>query len=1006
MNKSKWHNLNSENIFEISSTSRNGLSADEANQRLHKNGKNVLSSAKKESNLILFLKQINHPLIYILLLSTFLTLSMGMITDAIAIAGIILVNSIIGFAQEVKANSAMDALTKIVSYKAKVIRDGTKKEIDATEVVEGDIVLLESGDKVPADLRLFECQSLKVDESMLTGESLPVEKSTSNLAEETLLADRKNMAFSGSYVTYGRAQGVVIATGMNTEIGAIAHLLENAGREKTPLAIQLEKVGKSISVKIMLFSVLFFVVAYFRDYGIVNALLLAITLSVAAIPEGLPTIVSIVLSVAAKRMAKRRAIVRKLEAVETLGCASVICTDKTGTLTKNEMQVLKIEGSDHLELIRAGILCNEATLEHGDPTEIALLSFAEKNGLSTEDVRSKWKRISFIPFESHQQWMASLHFNNKYVAYIKGAPEKIALFCKLDIDILKPQINALATDGLRVLAFARADWPAIENPSFSAISYENISSSEIEWKFLGLQAMMDPPRPEAIDAVAKCQSAGIEIKMITGDHPQTAAAIGKQLSIGLSVITGKELAKASDSEISKWSKEKSIFARVAPENKLAIVKALQESGEVVAMTGDGVNDAPALKQADIGISMGITGTAVAQQASDIVLMDDNFATIKAAVEEGRRAYDNIVKSMIFLLPTNLGEALILLFSILFFPKIGNEILVPISTVQILWVNMVASITLGLTLAFEDKEPDVMLRPPRQRNTNIINRSVLIRTFYVAIIMAFFGIALFLYEFYQAQSTGIDFKIALQEAQTMTANTIVLFQIFYLLECRSIRFSFWNPNLGINKAIPIGIFSLIILQLAFTYLPSLQNIFHTTDLSWQSQIKCIFIAFIIIPIVSLEKWFGQNYHHTKSKLIEKINELKKIKDDPEKLARGVGVGFFWGVSPLWGLQIIAAVFTAKIIRGNILLAAAMTAISNPITNLPLYTFCYIIGNWIIGGTADTYNLDNLIHLETWKNLGPHFIYSITIGTIVVGLLGGVVCYYLTKFLLTRSKNKNL
>ena len=897
-----WHSRPRQEVLgELDTSPESGLGTEEARRRYEEIGPNVLEKSSGDGVLKLLWRQINDPLIYVLIASSALAIALGKIVDGLVVLGVVVVNTVIGFVQEYKAGKDIEALTDLVPDETTVLRDGHRTSVEAPRIVPGDVILLESGDKIPADGRLLEVRNLQVEEAALTGESVPVYKQTEPASEEASIGERTSMVYGGTLVTSGTGKAAITTTAVDTELGRISEMLGEATEVQTPLTRQISTSGKWITAVILVVAVLLFAVGLLRGYPLVDAVLSAIALAVAAIPEGLPAIITIALAIGVRRMAGRRAVIRYLPAAETLGGATVICTDKTGTLTKNEMTVKKLwtpdragedepynlsgvgyapegeltaaEGKvietvpeDLHELLVAGVLCNDARLSqdegawriHGDPTEGALMVSARKLNLEDKEVRKKLPRKEAIPFESERQYMATLNETSegRQTVYLKGAPEVILERCDraggggwLDRERVLERIQSMANEGLRVLAFAarRPEAPLDE------LSEEDTRGG---FELLGLQGMIDPPRKEAIEAVEKSHEAGITVKMITGDHAGTAAAIGRQLGLiaeGEKATTGRELDRLSEEEFSKVASTTNVFARVAPEHKLRLVNSLQAQGEVVAMTGDGVNDAPALKQADIGTAMGITGTDVSKESADVVLTDDNFASITAAVEEGRRVYDNIKKSFAFILPTNVGQGLIVLLAVMFFPIVGGVPLLAIQPTQILWVNMVIAITLALPLAFEALEPDAMSRPPKDPKDPIIDRLVLVRTIVVGVLMALGGIGLFLVEYYGQLGQGIASNIALAEAQTMAVTTIVFFQIFYLLNSRSLLYSVLEVGLWTNKWIYIGIGVLLTLQVGFVYLPFMNTLFHSAPLGLLEWVQALIVGLIVLPVISLEKW---------------------------------------------------------------------------------------------------------------------------------------------------------
>jgi potassium/sodium efflux P-type ATPase len=881
-----------------------GLGTEEAGARLREVGKNVLQHSSREGVLKLLWRQIDDPLIYVLLAAAALALALGESVDAAVVLAVVIVNTLIGFIQEYQAGKEIEALATLVPDEASVLRDGRRVSITAPEVVPGDILLLGSGDKIPADARLLKSRGLQADEAALSGESVPVDKRVDPVEESAPVAERASMVHGGTLVTSGQATAVVTATGQQTELGRISEMLEEAEGVETPLTRQISWVGKWLTVAIVAVAGLILAAGLLRGYPLVDAVLAAVALAVAAIPEGLPAIITITLAIGVRHMASRRAVIRLLPAAETLGSATVVCSDKTGTLTRGEMTVKELwvppqsagsgdgsgeaysvggtgyeprgeisrdgesvtEPDDMLrELLLTGAVCNDSDLAgdetgwriEGDPTEGALIVAARKLGFDESELRRELPREDSIPFESERQYMATLHRDPQGVPviYIKGAPEVIIDRCEslagganLDRKALLEQVAVMTGKGQRVLALAarRLDGSPGE-----------LDESQVDsgFELLGLAGMIDPPRQEAIEAVEACHSAGITVKMITGDHAGTAAAIGRQLGLMREedeALTGVEIEKLSEPELAQAAAKTNVFARVAPEHKLGLLRSLQGHGEVAAMTGDGVNDAPALKQADIGVAMGITGTDVSRESSDVVLTDDNFSSIAAAVEEGRRVFDNLTKALTFLLPTNLGQALIILFGVMFFPIVEGEPLLPMQPTQVLWVNLVVAVALALPLAFEALEPDTMRRPPRDPKAPILSKALLLRTAVVGLLMSLGGIGLFLVA-YQAQlGAGSTTEQALAQAQTAAVTTVILFQIFYLIECRSLRGSVLEVGLWTNKWIYVGIGVLLLLQLGFVYLPFMNTAFGTVPLGLTEWVVGFLIALVVLPVVGLEK----------------------------------------------------------------------------------------------------------------------------------------------------------
>ena len=868
-----WHYLTEEQILDLLETQPDqGLHPLEVENRQTRYGSNTLTQKEGKTPLSIFLEQFNQPLIYILMAAGVITGILEEWVDMGVIFAVVLLNAMVGFIQEAKAMQAMQALAKAMQSEATVVRAGEKQMIWASELVPGDIVLLQSGDKVPADLRLLRSRDLQIDESALTGESVPVQKQAAKqLPDDTVLAEQSNIAHASTLVTYGTGMGVVIAIGDRTQIGQINKMIAETEALETPLTRQIEQFSLTLMKVILAIAGLTLMAGLVRSEVVTRevlkkAFLEVVALAVGAVPEGLPVVVTITLAIGVSRMAKRNAIIRKLPAVETLGSTTVICTDKTGTLTQNEMTVQEVvaggeefdvsgigygfegqftQGENStspqsnqalIECLKTGLLCNDSWLVateegrrvEGDPTEAALIVSAKKAGLSREDLERDFPRIDSIPFESQYMYMATLHDGGEHqprIAYVKGSVEQILPRCQdtyshsgerlpLDGDEIQKSVAQMANRGLRVLAFARAEF----SPEMAGITHEELAGG---LTFLGLQAMIDPARPEAIEAVRTCQRAGIRVKMITGDHLGTAAAIGRKIGLNSTsgkslALSGKEIDQLSEKELIGAAERVSVFARVAPEQKLRLVKALQANGNVVAMTGDGVNDAPALRQADIGTAMGITGTEVAKEAADMVLLDDNFATIRVAVEEGRRIYDNIIKSIIWLLPTNASLGLIIVISSFF--NLG----MPVTPLHILWINTIAAVLLGTTLAFEVAEPGIMERPPRSPETPLLQRPVVWRILFYGIVLCAIAFAVYGFE-RSAPNTS------LAAAQTAAANAIVFGQILLLFNCRSRRYTMFKLGFFSNRWLLFGVVLMVVAQLMFTYAPVMNQIFRTDSI---------------------------------------------------------------------------------------------------------------------------------------------------------------------------------
>ena len=884
-----WHHLPPDEVLDLLDTDiSKGLDRFEIEDRQQNFGSNTLTQRKAQGPLLRFLLQFHQALVYILLAAIIIKLFLGGWVDAGVIFGVVLLNAIIGFLQESKALSALDALSRALITETTVLRAGEKQCIDARGLVPGDIVLLASGDKVPADLRLLKSRNLQIDEAALTGESLPVEKRPDVVEHNATLADRVNMAYSSTLVTYGTGVGVVTATGDSTEIGLISELIASAEVLATPLTRKIARFSHLLLYVILGLAAITFIVGLWHGTPWIDLFMSAVALSVAMIPEGLPAVLTITLAIGVARMAKRNAIIRRLPAVETLGSTTVICSDKTGTLTRNEMTVQRLwVGGENFEvsgvgyapigevsqagqevdihnitalseLLYAGLLCNDAVLKQGDegweiegdPTEGALLVVASKAGLDAHQIHERYPRLDAIPFESQHQYMASLHGGDKPLVYLKGSVESILARCDtslradgekelLDADTVHAQVEAMAKQGQRVLAFARLDVPA----STTDIDHPDVTQG---LTFLGLQAMIDPPREEAIQAVRSCHGAGIRVKMITGDHAATATAIAAKIGLDNTlaedeipqVLTGRELEVMSDAELIQAAICISVFARVTPEQKLRLVEALQAHGEVVSMTGDGVNDAPALRRADIGVAMGITGTEVSKEAADMVLTDDNFATIEAAVEEGRGVLDNLIKFLSFILATNFGEGLVIMVAVL-----AGEVL-PVLPVQALWINMTAAVFLGLTLAFEPREPGLMAKPPRSPTMPILQGELIFRIFLVGSLLLVGSFGLFEWALHQGASED--------KARTIAVTVFTVGESFYLLNCRSLRLSIFRLGVFTNPWVWAGIAAITLAQLLFIYSPLMNRLFHTAPIGILDWLHIIAVGIVIYLATGLEK----------------------------------------------------------------------------------------------------------------------------------------------------------
>ncbi len=884
---SRWHCQSAQEALAALGSGTDGLDSGEAQRRLERYGPNTLPAAPKDSLLTRFARQFDNILIYVLLGAAVITALLNHWVDCSVIVGVVVINAIIGVIQEGKAERALDAIRNMLSLNATVLRDGRRGEIPAEQVVPGDIVLLASGDKVPADLRLFEVRQLRIEEAALTGESEPVEKSIEPVDERALVGDRRCMAYSGTLVVYGQARGVVVATGAATEIGRISTLIAKVDSLETPLLRQMAGFGTQLTIATLLLTAATFLFGiWIRGYGWADMFLAAVGIAVAAIPEGLPAIMTITLAIGVQRMARRNAIIRRLPAVETLGSVTVICSDKTGTLTRNEMTVQRVltagnkfevsgDGysphggfsiggqevfvAQHPELIelgRAALLCNDAELHshpsadadwhiEGDPTEGALLTLAAKAGLDFAFEREALRRTDLIPFESQHRFMATLHHDRdgRGFIFLKGAPERVLEICQSERANgedrpLRPAywqqaMQEAAQHGLRLLAVAMRT----ADSSQRELSLADVRSG---YALLGVFCIGDPPRDEALLAVARCRKAGIAVKMITGDHLDTARAIGARFGLSPDhALTGAEIERMDAAALRIAVQEADIFARASPEHKLALVQALQANGAVVAMTGDGVNDAPALKRADIGVAMGRKGTEAARQAAEMVLADDNFASIDAAVEEGRTVYDNLKKSIVFVLPTNGGEAMVIVAAIL----LGQTL--PITPVQILWVNMVTAITLSMALAFETAETDVMQRPPRATGEPLLNRFLLWRILFVSVLMVVGSLGFFLWE--EARGASIEL------ARTVAVNALVVGEVFYLINCRSLlASSFGRRGFARSRPVLIAVASVLLLQLLFTYASPFQKLFSTVALDLAVWWRILLFGLALFGVVEAEK----------------------------------------------------------------------------------------------------------------------------------------------------------
>lgn len=882
--KTAWHNLSSEQVLENLDSPENGLSQQQVDLRQQQYGPNRLPEQAKRSPLLRFLSHFHNLLIYVLLCAALITAILGHWVDTGVILGVVLLNAIIGYAQEGKAENALAAIRDMLSPQAMVLRDGHRIMLNAELLVPGDLVLLQAGDKVPADLRLLQAKNLLIQEAVLTGESIPINKQIDPVQLDATLGDRTCCAYSGTLVNAGHGMGIVVATGRHTEIGQISTLISQVTTLTTPLLQSMAVFARWLTLAVLVIAALVFAFGIgVRGFSSSEMFMTVVGLAVAAIPEGLPAILTVTLAIGVQRMASQHAIIRRLPAVETLGSISIICSDKTGTLTKNEMTVRSIicaveeyqisgtgynphgefchnqqsvvaENIQPLQLtLRAATLCNDTELQqhqqqwqvHGDPMEGALLVAAIKAGTSPHDIHLQYPRSDLIPFDSQHKFMATLHHDHQGDAliFIKGAPERILDMCQhqqhdgastpIDHSYWLQQIESLASQGQRVLAVAYRPL----NNTQQTLTFDDIQQLTL----LGIFGLIDPPREEAIQAVAQCQQAGIRVKMITGDHDVTARAIAKQLNLSnhQQALTGQQLDQLSESELAQQVGKIDVYARVTPEHKLGLVTLLQQQGAIVAMTGDGVNDAPALKRADVGIAMGEKGTEAAKEASEMVITNDNFATIARAVKEGRTVYSNLKKAIVFLLPVNGGESLSIIAAIML------GLTLPITPLQILWVNMVSSVALAMALAFEPAEPEIMRHPPRAANEPLLSGFLLWRIILVSVLFAagVFGI------FSWTQLHGST----LEESRTYAVNALVVMEVCYLFSVRYMHSSSFSLKgvLG-TRAVLIAVTIVIILQLIFTYAPFMEALFETRPVDFIHGVEILLLGLLLLVILEIEK----------------------------------------------------------------------------------------------------------------------------------------------------------
>ncbi|QNG18279.1 cation-transporting P-type ATPase [Rhodococcus triatomae] len=878
-----WHAEDTDAVFDVLDTAPSGLSTEDAEQRLREFGPNTLPAARADRWWWRLLRQFHNILLYVMMGAAVVTAFLGHWIDTAVLLGAVLINAAIGFIQEGRAESALDSIRAMLAPHARALRNGEYVEVPAADLVPGDVVRLISGDRVPADLRIFAVRELRIDEAALTGESLAVTKSVAAAAVDADLGDRFGTAHAGTVVVYGQGDGVVTATGADTELGRINALLSAIPRSGTPLLRQIDRFGRWLAAVILgTAAVLFAYGMAWRGESAAEMFTLVVALAASGIPEGLPAIMTVTLALGVQRMAGRNAVVRRLPAVETLGSVTVICSDKTGTLTRNEMTVQRVVCADDVfdvggvgyapvgEVTRggsdvpadndptlrlavlAGVLCNDAKVWpegeiwqiSGDPTEAALLVLGLKCEQSRATAERGMPRIDEIPFESERRYMATLHrAPGGGRIFLKGAPERVLAYCArqrgrggdtdIDLEYWRERASAMAGNGLRVLALAYREFGG------ERLSLEDVESGST---MLALVGILDPPRTEAIEAVRECHRAGIAVKMITGDHADTAQEIGDQMGMGVGrqPLTGAEIEDLDEDGLRSAATETDVFARASPEHKLRLVTALQDEGHVVAMTGDGVNDAPALTRADVGVAMGLGGTEAAKEAADVVLVDDNFATIAAAVREGRGVYDNIQKFILFMLPTNGGEALVVIWAILF------HLTLPLTPAQVLWINLVTASTLGIALAFEPTEDSVMDRRPRPPGRSLLSRFFVWRVAFVSVLMMIGALGLFLWELRNGTDTPV--------ARTIAVNAIVVAEMFYLLNSRHIYGSVLNrEGLFGNRVALAAIATCIVLQMLFTYAPPLQAVFGSAGLSPADWAKVLGAGVFVFLAAEWEKW---------------------------------------------------------------------------------------------------------------------------------------------------------
>jgi len=886
-----WHAMDTAATLDRLEATPSGLTSEEAARRLTLYGPNALPQAKSSRWWWRLLRQFHNVLLYVMMAAALITAFLQHWIDTGVLLAAVLINALLGFVQEGKAESALDSIRAMLAPRARVHRDGKLLDIPAADLVPGDVVHLVSGDRVPADLRLLRVRELRIDEAALTGESMPVDKTSEPVAADSELGDRRSGAYAGTVAVYGQGDGVVVATGIDTELGRVNAMLAGIHKTTTPLLRQIGQFGRWLAAVILLVAAATFVLGVvWRGEAPAQMFTLVVALAASAIPEGLPAIMTVTLSLGVQRMARRNAVIRRLPAVETLGSVTVICSDKTGTLTRNEMTVQKVicagcrvdvggvgyapvgalavdgdpVGAGELATlpalnlaVRAGVLCNDSRVAEsdgsweidGDPTEAALLVLGLKAGLSREDAERAWPRLDVIPFESEHRFMATLHRaedRSEERIYLKGAPERVIAACThqlerdgtrtpIDLSAWQRRAATTASQGLRVLALAFRDRRAVG----ATLDFDE---AEHDFTMLALVGIIDPPREEAVAAVRECHRAGITVKMITGDHADTAAEIGAQMGLGRGrkPVTGAQIEALDDDALRRVVAETDVFARASPEHKLRLVRAMQDNGHIVAMTGDGVNDAPALTRADVGVAMGAGGTDAAKEAADMILTDDNFATIAAAVREGRGVYDNLKKFVLFMLPTNGGEALVVIAAILF------QLTLPLTPAQVLWINLATVSTLGLALAFEPTEATVMRRPPRPPTESLLSAFFAWRVALVSVLMMAGALGLFLWE--------LDSGTTVEVARTIAVNAIVVAEMFYLVNSRRIEGSVLNRDgLFGNRYVLGAVAACVCLQLLYTYGPFFQRVFGSAGLAPLDWAKVVGVGLMVFFVAEAEKW---------------------------------------------------------------------------------------------------------------------------------------------------------